>query len=144
MNTVWALLWCILELNLSIIGGSIPTLKPFLQRFCPRLLGSSPKQSSGSRVHAERFCTEVSQLDGTPGGYRRKVSVCAGGSPSAKVQGGSSRMVHGDAGSEEFVMQDSIVKTMQYDVQFDEVTDANELMSPVEAREVEFRFGFYV
>ena len=34
---------CVLELNLSIIGGSIPVLKPFVRRVFPRLLGSSPQ-----------------------------------------------------------------------------------------------------
>lgn len=43
--TVPGLMWCVLELNMSIIGGSIPTLKPFLQRHAPRLLSLS--QSKG-------------------------------------------------------------------------------------------------
>ena len=45
-NTVPALMWCVLELNLSIIGGSIPVVKPFVRRVFPRLLGSSPQAGS--------------------------------------------------------------------------------------------------
>ncbi|KAF5001918.1 hypothetical protein FGRMN_702 [Fusarium graminum] len=36
-NTVLALMWCVLELNLSIIGGSVATIKPFLRIFMPRV-----------------------------------------------------------------------------------------------------------
>ncbi|KXJ87893.1 hypothetical protein Micbo1qcDRAFT_112990, partial [Microdochium bolleyi] len=40
-NTTSALAWCLVELLLSIIGGSIPALKPFVRRFFPRLLGTT-------------------------------------------------------------------------------------------------------
>lgn len=144
MNTVSALMWCILELNLSIIGGSIPALKPFLQQFFPRLLSSPYIRNSESNGHAERYYTGESQLIGMVGGHQRKASECAGGSQSTKTRGVSSRMVHGDAGSEEFIMQDSIVKTIQYDVQFDPVADADESKSSKAARDVEFRLGLHI
>ncbi|TLD30934.1 hypothetical protein PspLS_03019 [Pyricularia sp. CBS 133598] len=40
-DTKPAMLWCILELNLSIIGGNFPTLRPFGQSIFPRLRSSS-------------------------------------------------------------------------------------------------------
>lgn len=43
-NTTTALTWCVVELFLGIIGGSIPALKPFIRRFLPRLLGSTYAQ----------------------------------------------------------------------------------------------------
>jgi hypothetical protein len=34
-------MWCVLELNLSIVGGSMPAMKPVLQKYFPRLLAST-------------------------------------------------------------------------------------------------------
>jgi hypothetical protein len=42
-------MWCILELNLSILGGSIPTVKPFIRQVFPNLLGTSKGASKGAR-----------------------------------------------------------------------------------------------
>ncbi|KAK6592039.1 integral membrane protein [Botrytis cinerea] len=41
VDTVDALTWCVIELNLSIVGGCAPTLRPFMRKYCPRVLGSS-------------------------------------------------------------------------------------------------------
>jgi hypothetical protein len=41
VNTVLAMMWCLLELNLSIIGGNLPTMKSFVKQVFPNLLGSS-------------------------------------------------------------------------------------------------------
>lgn len=109
---VGGLLWCTLELNLSIIGGSIPALKPFLQRFSPRVLDESRIRNSGFNGHAGPYCTGDSNQTETIGGSRRKGSTCAGGRQPA-------RRDHDDVGSEEFNMQDTNVKTIQYHVQFD-------------------------
>ena len=40
-DTINALLWCVVELNVSIIGGCAPTLPPLIRRYFPSLLGSS-------------------------------------------------------------------------------------------------------
>ncbi|KAJ1323682.1 alpha-methylacyl-CoA racemase [Microdochium nivale] len=48
-NTTSALAWCIVELLLSIIGGSIPALKPFVRRFFPGILGSTNARGRFSR-----------------------------------------------------------------------------------------------
>jgi hypothetical protein len=34
-------MWCVIELNMSIVGGCIATFKPFLRKYFPRVLGSS-------------------------------------------------------------------------------------------------------
>jgi hypothetical protein len=41
VDTVNALLWCVIELNISIAGGCAPTLRPFIRRYFPYILGSS-------------------------------------------------------------------------------------------------------
>ncbi|CCD43540.1 hypothetical protein ACHAPC_008055 [Botrytis cinerea] len=41
VDTVDALTWCVIELNLSIVGGCAPTLRPFMRKYFPRVLGSS-------------------------------------------------------------------------------------------------------
>ncbi|KFY45090.1 hypothetical protein V494_01152 [Pseudogymnoascus sp. VKM F-4513 (FW-928)] len=40
-DTPPALMWCVVELNMSIVGGCIATFKPFLRKYFPRVLGSS-------------------------------------------------------------------------------------------------------
>jgi hypothetical protein len=44
-NTVLALMWCVLELNLSIVGGSMPAMKPVMQKYFPKLLASTHGQT---------------------------------------------------------------------------------------------------
>jgi hypothetical protein len=38
-------MWCVLELNLSIVGGSMPAMKPVLQKYAPKLLASTHGQT---------------------------------------------------------------------------------------------------
>ncbi|KAJ4137122.1 hypothetical protein NW768_002702 [Fusarium equiseti] len=54
-NTVLALMWCILELNLSIIGGSMATIKPFLRIAIPCMFSSAYGASgnTGPGIHLE-------------------------------------------------------------------------------------------
>jgi hypothetical protein len=72
-NTVPALMWCILELNLSIIGGCIPAAKPFLQKLFPAILGSSRGQSTNGGVNLQSLqnCTTSSGKSGAIGKPRR-------------------------------------------------------------------------
>ncbi|KAH7385044.1 hypothetical protein BKA64DRAFT_581538 [Cadophora sp. MPI-SDFR-AT-0126] len=46
--TTPALMWCVIELNISIIGGNFPTLRPFLRKYVPALLGSSKGRTSAT------------------------------------------------------------------------------------------------
>jgi hypothetical protein len=52
-NTVMALMWCILELNLSIIGGSMATIKPFLRIAIPRMFTTNYGASASAGIHLE-------------------------------------------------------------------------------------------
>ena len=38
-------MWCVLELNLSTVGGSMPAMKPVMQKYCPKLLASTHGQT---------------------------------------------------------------------------------------------------
>ncbi|KFY18649.1 hypothetical protein V493_08447 [Pseudogymnoascus sp. VKM F-4281 (FW-2241)] len=55
-DTPPALMWCVIELNMSIVGGCIATFKPFLRKYFPRVLGSShnPAMLYGSNTGASR------------------------------------------------------------------------------------------
>ncbi|KAF4966450.1 hypothetical protein FZEAL_10657 [Fusarium zealandicum] len=50
-NTVMALMWCNLELNLSIIGGSMATMKPFLRMVMPSMFGTSRGKSTNDGIY---------------------------------------------------------------------------------------------
>ncbi|KAK8867636.1 hypothetical protein PGQ11_006214 [Apiospora arundinis] len=132
LNTVNALMWVILELNLSIIGGSIPALKPFAQRHCPILLGTSRSRSTNGLSNPYyKHSNSKSQ-----GGTGAKKSTANGtrdsGYPAsdpyrsrATARGGNS-LDHDDTamGSEEcIVMQDQITKTVQYGYAVENVDD---------------------
>jgi hypothetical protein len=48
-------MWCTIELNLGIFGGSVTAIRPFIRRYFPRLLGLSSAggyYGSQSRKHA--------------------------------------------------------------------------------------------
>ncbi|KAK2753058.1 hypothetical protein FQN55_005018 [Onygenales sp. PD_40] len=45
--TTNALLWCVIELNLGIIGGSFPALRPFFRQYFPGFLGGTTGRSRG-------------------------------------------------------------------------------------------------
>lgn len=102
-------MWVILELNLSIIGGSIPALKPFAQRHCPILLGTSrnastqgyymqhSKPGTGKKSTANRTHDSSYPMSDH---FRSRTSASKGDDPT---------------GSEEcIVMRDQITKTVQY------------------------------
>ncbi|KAL4807936.1 hypothetical protein BDV18DRAFT_159145 [Aspergillus unguis] len=44
--TTNALMWCVIELNLGILGGCVTTMRPFVRRYFPRLLGLSSNSSN--------------------------------------------------------------------------------------------------
>ncbi|KAK8128726.1 hypothetical protein PG984_009834 [Apiospora sp. TS-2023a] len=111
INTVNALMWVILELTLSIIGGSIPALKPFAQRHCPILLGSSRNASTnGYYMHSKsntgkKPTANRSGDSGYPTSdhFRHKASASTGG--TGRDPNGSEECI---------VLQDQITKTVQY------------------------------
>ena len=46
-------MWCVLELNLSIVGGSMPAMKPVLQKYFPRLLASTQGASDSGNYYMD-------------------------------------------------------------------------------------------
>ncbi|KAJ5893648.1 hypothetical protein N7495_005339 [Penicillium taxi] len=40
-STTNALMWCTIELNLGIVGGSVTAIRPFIKKYFPELLGST-------------------------------------------------------------------------------------------------------
>lgn len=46
-------MWCVLELNLSIVGGSMPAMKPVLQKYFPRLLASTQGRSDSGNYYMD-------------------------------------------------------------------------------------------
>lgn len=99
-------MWCILELNLSIIGGSVPALKPFAQRFFPKLLGSTGNSKGRS----------------TSGAYPLPSRSAAYGAGSHFSRTNNrSKIEADDTGSEEYIMHGlgadagaQITKTVQF------------------------------
>ncbi|KAI9151612.1 hypothetical protein HJFPF1_08819 [Paramyrothecium foliicola] len=125
-NTVMALMWCVLELNLSIIGGSIPTVKPLLKKFLPRLLGTSRARSTGDDIYLHTSRKTGRGTEGASG-----VRSFHGGMHSATGRGSST-------GSEEFIIakaygssmnsgveEGTIVKTVHYGVEIETRKDEN-------------------
>ncbi|KAK8052513.1 hypothetical protein PG993_003898 [Apiospora rasikravindrae] len=116
INTVNALMWVILELNLSIVGGCIPALKPFAQRHCPILLGSSrgastnglsnPYYAHSKSGTGKKPSTNRTRDSGYPTSDHFRSRASAAAAETDSIPG---------TGSEEcIVMQDKITKTVQY------------------------------
>ncbi|RDW84879.1 hypothetical protein BP6252_02469 [Coleophoma cylindrospora] len=108
--TTPALMWCVIELNISIIGGCIPTMKPFLRKYLPNILGSSSPQY-GSHGYGSRKRTgsyPLHSFDPSRSGKGTQNQVTVNG--------------QGDNESEEYIIQNdggeskmgSIVKTVHY------------------------------
>lgn len=111
-------MWCVLELNLSIIGGSIPTIKPLVKKLMPRLLGTSRSRSMGNDIYLHSSRKTAGRAESTPG-----VRSTYGGIVSVTGRDSST-------GSEEFIIakgygansgsgvgEGTIVKTVQYKVE---------------------------
>lgn len=98
-------MWCILELNLSIIGGNIPAAKPLFAKLFPRVFGSSNRDTTTWR----RYHNSASQsAAGTATVGGTTFSISKGGRLDARV-------TTADNTSEEYIMQDqSIRKTVEY------------------------------
>ena len=41
-------IWCTVEMDMSIIGGCMPTIKPFVRRYYPRLLDLATSRENNS------------------------------------------------------------------------------------------------
>ncbi|KAL3423074.1 integral membrane protein [Phlyctema vagabunda] len=118
--TTNALLWCVVELNMSIVGGCIPTMKPFMRKYLPNILGSS-KQHYGSHGYASHGYGSRNRSGSHP---------LQSFDPSRSGKEGTTRTTvkaldskKGDNESEEYIIQNTsgsdlnfgnIVKTIDY------------------------------
>ena len=118
---------------MSIVGGSVPAVRPFVRQYFPSLLGpASDKYASGRRKyhksgsHGGRS-QELKNFDVrklVPGNEGQDVKP---NSYVTTVKGGSRRPSYfqsGDGGSEEFIMcnggelpESKIVRTMEYRIE---------------------------
>ncbi|KAG9253094.1 uncharacterized protein F5Z01DRAFT_174234 [Emericellopsis atlantica] len=122
-NTVLALMWCVLELNLSVIGGCIPTIKPLLKEFFPRLLGTSRSRSTtGGDIYLHSS--------------RKTGRTTDNGHSAVRPFHAGLHSATGDTGSEEFIiskaygssMNGGVVEgkiTRQYDIEVEVIKDNN-------------------
>ena len=106
-NTVVALMWCILELNLSIIAGSVPAAKSFIQKLFPGILGSTAGVGSGYIRSTDPF--ESNKASRIPGSSSRVTERSFHVTTSIMAA----------SGSEEYIMQhpehtDKITMTVDY------------------------------
>lgn len=111
-NTPTALMWCILELNLSIIGGNIPAAKPLLTKLFPRVFATSSQNTSAWKYHNSASNT------GGPNG------VAGSAFSMNKTMKSNTRITAADNGSEEYIMQDQTIrKTVEYGYEVSEDGD---------------------
>ncbi|THV45868.1 hypothetical protein BGAL_0442g00050 [Botrytis galanthina] len=96
VDTVDALLWCVIELNLSIVGGCAPTLRPFMRKYCPKVLGSSGRMyGSGDANHGKGHSYPLKSHDKSSPATKDNKSRLG-------IPGGST--VTGENESEEFII----------------------------------------
>ncbi|KAF7958143.1 hypothetical protein EAE96_003705 [Botrytis aclada] len=97
LDTVDALLWCVIELNLSIVGGCAPTLRPFMRKYCPKVLGSSGRMyGSGDAQHGKNHSYPLKSHD-------KSASATKDNKSRLGISGGST--VTGENESEEFIIE---------------------------------------
>ena len=109
-NTVIALMWCVLELNLSIIAGSAPAAKSFIQKLFPGVLGSTVGLGTGYMRSTDPF-----ESNKASGGGRMPGSSSRGTERSYHV----TTSITAASGSEEYIMHhrentDKITMTVDY------------------------------
>lgn len=81
-------MWCVLELNLSIIGGSMPAMKPVLQKYFPRLLASTQGQTDSNAYYLDDSRSRPKRSRATDP-YRGSVMLEDDVNYDSKSEGGS-------------------------------------------------------
>lgn len=115
-------MWCVLELNLSIVGGSMPAMKPVLQKYFPRLLASSQGATDSNQYYMNDTFSKPKRSRGGTDPYnisRYRDSKYESESETAIVS-----QIHGGKSAEAGVMGASfppagehITKTIEYGYQ---------------------------
>lgn len=123
--TTPGMMWCILEINLSIIGGSMPTLKPFLQRHAPLLLSLSQSKGGSSNANENNIARSRSHFGRLDGGgrspaWKRTTGTTASCSMSRSRGGDSSLSPVKSSNTDELPLQGAIKKTIYYGYELEE------------------------
>ncbi|KAG4415497.1 hypothetical protein IFR04_011369 [Cadophora malorum] len=98
--TTPALMWCVIELNISIIGGNFPTLRPFLRKYVPALLGTSKGRTSAT-AQTRSGSHQLQSFDPT------YTSTAGKGFNKTTITGMDQKTHLGDNESEEYIIQSS-------------------------------------
>lgn len=125
--TTPGMMWCILEINLSIIGGSMPTLKPFLRRHAPRLLNLSQRKGGSSNANENNIARSRShfgRLEGEPRSpaWKKTTGTTASCSVSRSRGGDLSLSPVKSSDTDELPLQGANKKTIYYGYELEEGT----------------------
>ena len=105
VNLVGIYIWCLVELHVSIIGGSLPVMRPFVRQYFPRLLdlATSRKTTSNTNNIAPGSHTLSHRLN--PSGTLRKpgkAAVSIGSSMPRRDTSSYRKMSGSDRPTEDF------------------------------------------
>ncbi|KAJ0424954.1 hypothetical protein BJY00DRAFT_226635 [Aspergillus carlsbadensis] len=114
-TTTNALMWCVIELNLGIIGGCVTVMRPFVRRYCPRLLGLSSNRSGNglsSRSKSHSHPLHSFPRDDQPdfSGHRHKYSTAL----KSGADNSSEELILGGTTPGKEV--DGIIRTVEFDI----------------------------
>ncbi|KAJ5746202.1 hypothetical protein N7520_011384 [Penicillium odoratum] len=117
-TTTNALLWCTIELNLGIFGGSVTAMRPFIRRYFPRLLGlSSAGGYYGSQSRKQAHPLNSIPRSGQPDFSNRNHLYSATMTASRNAPDNDSEehiLSPKSAGTKEM---DGIVRTVEFDIE---------------------------
>ncbi|KAJ5803087.1 uncharacterized protein N7503_005537 [Penicillium pulvis] len=118
-TTTDALMWCTIELNLGIFGGSVTAIRPFVRRYFPRLLGLSSAggyygSQSRKQAHPLNSMPRSGQPDFSNHGHQYSTTLTASRNAA-------------DNDSEEHILSlnnpgtpkemDGIIRTVEFDIE---------------------------
>ncbi|KAL6229391.1 hypothetical protein BDW75DRAFT_249807 [Aspergillus navahoensis] len=116
-NTVNALLWCVIELNLGITGSCVTAMRPFVRRYFPRLLGlpahsigSRYTSQSGANSHPLQSFPRSGQQDFSNQGHGHQYSI------TFKSGADNTSEEHILSGPTQAKELDGIIRTVEFDV----------------------------
>ncbi|KAJ5654158.1 hypothetical protein N7490_001161 [Penicillium lividum] len=117
-TTTNALLWCTIELNLGIFGGSVTAMRPFIRRYFPRLLGlSSAGEYYGSHSRKQAHPLNSISRSGQPDFSNRNHQYSATLTASRNAPDNDSEehiLSPKSAGTKEV---DGIIRTVEFDIE---------------------------
>jgi hypothetical protein len=115
-------MWCVLELNLSIVGGSMPAMKPVLQKYAPKILASTHGQTDPESYYMNDSLSKPTKRSQRVTDRRIIVAgseeiTVAGGKSSPSENGGGGIM--GVSYNKKKSWSETITKTVEYGYEVD-------------------------